>query len=378
MQVEINFDPNQKSAVIQAQSIMAALEAFFSTTLEQRISPHREKLSLVLDEDDNDGKPSFEIDTTKMEGVVKWPKNLSLGKFEHQGKVHDFLTEIAGKVLATSFMISDPKALLEDLYASEEVHQRMATAIFSANSFSRVTMKEALKLSDWQDRIKETYDLKPERPALQKIDFPTEQQETTSETESPKDFVPPKITDHRAVKIHSIIDVHAWDQAIWRGTAYAQFSPHQPPCMAFLFENEEGARRIFEGWQNRLGTQDKSDEIYVSIIRNLPDENEYYYCLQISSKLPDPKDMSPDKIITMASRSIVMTPTSNTNLETFLQSHQRAGAYYLMPAILKPSGQPEFLFDVSILKRELTVKSASDVKQHDIEAMALNVRLQSE
>ncbi len=373
MQVEINFDPNQKSAVIQAQSIIAALEAFFSTTLEQRISPHREKLILVLHETNNGEKPSFEIDTTKMEGIVKWPKDLSLGKFEHQGKVHEFMTEIAGKVLAALFVISDPKALLEDLYTNEEVHQRMATAIFSANSFSRVTMKEVLKLSDWQDRIKETYDLKPERPVLQKIEFPTEQRETTLDTEGPIDFVPPKITDHRAVKIHSLIDVHAWDQAKWRGTAYAQFSPHQPPGMAFLFENEEGARKIFEGWKGRLGAQDTDDEIYVSIIRHLPDEDEHHYCLQISSKLPDPKDMSPNKIITMASRSIVMTPTSNTNLETFLESYQHSGSYYLMPAILNPNGHPKLLYDVSILKRELVVKSASDIKQQDIEAMAMSV-----
>ena len=54
-----------------------------------------------------------------------------------------------------------------------------------------------------------------------------------------RSYKPPEIKDHRALNIRSVIDVHAWDQARWRGTAYAQFSPTKPPCVAFLFENEE-------------------------------------------------------------------------------------------------------------------------------------------
>lgn len=369
MLVEVSFNASQPYSVVRAQAVLGALEAFFSTTLEQRISPHREKLSLLLKEIDDEG--SFDINTTTMHGVIAWPKNLSMRHFEQQGKIHEFLTEISGKILAAAFMISDPKALLENLYANEEVHQRMVTSIFSSNSYSRVTLKEALRLSDWQDFIQQSYELKSGQPQLQKIEFSIES-EPEAEKPGQNSSKPPKITDHRSVKIHSVIDIHAWDQAKWRGTAYAQYGINQPPCMAFMFENEEGARKIFDGWHERFGREDKEDEIYISIVRNLPDQNKHHYCLQVSSKLPTAEHMNPDKIISIASRSIVMEPKNDENLERFLKSYHQAGAYLLMPSILKADGaMPELLFDISILKRKLIVKTAKEIKQNDIEIMAL-------
>jgi hypothetical protein len=51
--------------------------------------------------------------------------------------------------------------------------------------------------------------------------------------------------------------------------------------------------------------------------------------------------------------------------------NRQAGAYLLAPAVWKGSDQPELLLDFAILKRELTVKAASEVGEHDVEAIAL-------
>lgn len=372
MQAEIHFDAGKTSSIVKAQVVMASLEAFFSTTLEQQISPHWERLFIFLETVEGSGKPSFEIDTAKMEGVIKWPENLSVRNFENQADVHKFLGEICYKVLAAAFLINDLDNLLEKLHTNEEVHQRIMMVISSFSSFGRVTRKEALKLSDWQSSIKNTYELKSKRPVLQKIKF-SDEEKADSGNNAATGFVPPKITDHRAVKIRSIFDIHAWNQAKWRGAIH-YMSPiqNQPPCMALIFENEAEARKIFEGWRERFGSKDEDDEIYILIIRNLPKQNKHHYRLLISSKPPDVKDMDLGAAIFTPSRSVVMRPNSNGDLEKFLQLYRNAGSYYLAPAILMSGEQQlKLLSDVFMLKKALTVKPASEVKWPDVESMSL-------
>ena len=176
--------------------------------------------------------------------------------------------------------------------------------------------------------------------------------------------------DHREYTVRSIIDIHAWDQANWRGAAYMQYHPSQPPCIALLFENEKGGRKIFERWIERFGRQDKNEEISLSIIRQLPQQNKHHYCVFVTSDVPKDEDR-PNRIITMASRSLIMTPENDFNLERFLKSYSQFKAFYLLPAFLIPSGPPKMVFDLSILKLKLTIKNASDIGEQDLEVMAL-------
>jgi hypothetical protein len=72
----------------------------------------------------------------------------------------------------------------------------------------------------------------------------------------------------------------------------------------------------------------------------------------------------------MASRVQTMHAESDVNLIRFLDICGRACAFLLLPAILV-GGAPKFLPDLAILKRQLSVKTASDLNEHDLEAMAL-------
>lgn len=66
-----------------------------------------------------------------------------------------------------------------------------------------------------------------------------------------------------------------------------------------------------------------------------------------------------------------MHAESDVNLVRFLRSHEQSQAYLLVPAVLGGGGSPEFLLKLSILKRKLSVKKASEVKEHDLEMMAI-------
>jgi hypothetical protein len=146
----------------------------------------------------------------------------------------------------------------------------------------------------------------------------------------------------------------------------------QTPYMALLFKNAEAARVIFERWRARFGTEDKNEEIAISIIRNLPDADPHHYLVQITSN-PTAWDRDPSKQhVIMASRSLTMEPKTNQHLDMFLGELERSRAYHLLPAVGLTN--PKFFFNIAMLKHSLTVKLATDINESDIESVALRIR----
>ncbi len=365
MTVEINITGSTQSILV-AEAILGSLEVFFATAIEQRIVPHTEKLQLSVQESTEISKPSFVMDTMNMRGAITWPADLSPSSFENQSSIQLFWAELSGNTLATCCVVEDGGKLMKKLFADEAVQHRMTMVAIASNSYHRVASRSISRISDWQNTIKTSYELRSSRPELNFIPLT----EKSDDTEAQSDM-PPMPNDHRAYSVKSIIDIHAWDQARWRGVAYAQFSPNQPPCMAFMFENEEGGRKIFERWEERFSKQDKNEEISISIIRRLPEQSEHHYSVLITSKLPKSNSSQQNQVVTMGSRSMTMTPENSINLERFINSYNHFGAFYIMPAFSVGSGAPELAFDLSILKHDITIKNASDISQNDYEFMAL-------
>jgi hypothetical protein len=365
--VEINIEGSIQSILI-AEAVLCSLEAFFATAIELHIIPHTEKLRLNVAESAEISKPSFEISITDMIGTITWPANLSPCNFENQTNICKFWVEVSGRVLAACYIIKDTEKLLEKLFTDEAVHHRMTMVAFAATSYNRFAGRSISRISDWQEAIQKFYELRKERPILALISLTQEGDDSEYQKDSP-----PMPKDHRAYSVKSVIDIHAWDKAQWIGTAYSQFNPSQPPWMAFLFKNEEDGRKIFERWRERFSSQDKNEEISISIIRQLPKQNEHHYCIQITSKLMESENYKSNQMVTMASRSLVMMPNNDINLDTFLELYRHFGAFYILPAFGDGKKMPILAFDLSILKRELTVKLASDVEEHDKESMALRV-----
>lgn len=137
-----------------------------------------------------------------------------------------------------------------------------------------------------------------------------------------------------------------------------------------MFTNEEVGRKIFARWRERLGQDDKQDDIYVAIVRGISADHPTHYRVLITSRLPSEGEHPAGTMFAMASRMQTMQAESDINLKRFLESYGRAGAYLLLPAILV-EGVPKFLPDLAIQKRQLSVKTASGVNEHDLEAMAL-------
>jgi hypothetical protein len=75
------------------------------------------------------------------------------------------------------------------------------------------------------------FEVRPKRPSVVRK-RPAHEEERGAEA-APEDFHFSKMTDHRDVKVHSVIDVHLWNRAEWTGAAYGVADPKAPPFSTF-------------------------------------------------------------------------------------------------------------------------------------------------
>lgn len=369
MTVKISFVGNVHSILV-AETVLGSLEAFFSTAIEQKIFPHTESFQLEIIEYTESISPNLKASTEDTYGTINWPSDLSPNNLEKQSEIQKFWAEVSAHVLVTCCVLENAEIFVKNLYGDEAVQQRMAMVAIAPTSYHRVASQSVSRLSNWQEAVQSTYALRDKRPELAYV--PARGTEgLKSDNAVSTDDKPAMPNNHRAYEVRSVIDIHAWNKAQWKGVVYAQFEASRPSCMAFLFENREAGKKLFEHWRKRFGKEDTNEEIFLSIIQQLPKQNKHHYCVLATSKLPDPDSFTPQKVTTMVSRYLIMTPDSSTNLEGFLESYNKLKSFYIAPAFLDDSGKPELLFDLSILKRNLTVKLAVDVGEHDIQAIAL-------
>jgi hypothetical protein len=279
---------------------------------------------------------------------------------------------MSGHVLATTCVIENVEALLDKLYRDEAVDARMAMITAAATSYHRVASRNVSRLSDWQEAVRREYPLRTPRPQLKLVKLKADDPDAGEDSNNTGEDGP-ELTSHRAVRVRSVIDAHAWDQARWKGTCYLEYGPGRAPGMAFMFEDKVAARKIFERWRERFGSSDVNEEIYLAIVRQLPGQNPHHYTMLVTSKPPDADERDLHQSIVIASRSMTMTPDSVTNLQQFLDAYEQSGEFYLLPAVIT-NGAPELMLDLALLKRRVSVKDAASVGEHDIETMALRRR----
>jgi hypothetical protein len=368
MRVEVKIDGSE--LIVPAERILGSLEAFFATVIGQRVMPHAELFRIAVNQSDDILEPAIQTDRLDMVSTIKWPHGLSVTRFDQQREVQQFFSEVAAHVLGTACMVRDADTLVKNLYTDEAVQQRITMITAASNSYSRVATRNITRLSDWQGVVRRSYPLRDQRVELPRITLPRNVEDPDESRDAGDETF--EIKNHKGISVRSVIDIHAWDKAVWRGCGYLKVGHSGPPCMAFLFENAAAARKIFERWRGRFGEKDVNEEIAISIIRHLPETNPHHYCVQVASGYPTSSINTAGRPVLMATRSMTMEPTNSENLDMFLAGFERFGAYYLLPAA--GTANPEFFFDLAIMKRSLAVKSTAEVSEHDIASLALRIR----
>ena len=359
--------PGDDAGTVTAQAVVAAFEAMLATMIEDGVGTHTERFRVDIVETDEE-EPTVRTDPKAMRSLVAWPRSLPVSDFARQPDVGAFLMRVVGEAVAATFVLPELKDTMERLVAKGSAHDRVSSVLASLSALHRIVGRPAVRL----DRAAKDYPMR-DRPTVADIERPAAGGDDEDVLARPKSGDGrPTVGRHRGMKVQSVIDVHSWNEARWKGILYASYGDDVPPIFALTFTNAAGARRIFERWRERFGTKDVNHDINMSIIRKLPGHPASHYAVQITSRQPDDGSWERGVLYQTVNRVHVMEPADNTNLETFLSKHRAAGCFMLAPAILS-AGQPDILTDLVILKHDINVVDAAHVTEHDIENVALEM-----
>ncbi|AQV99385.1 hypothetical protein BJN34_36535 (plasmid) [Cupriavidus necator] len=368
VQVTVTHEPTDTGVTV-AEAIVGTVEAFLATAFELEAFAHAERFAVTVVEANI---PRFEVtaDTDRMRARVRWPNGVFPGSPSVYGDFLNMLLEIAATIFSATCHTKNFEDAASRLFKTDAAMDR--AAMIGSLCFSRQRIFGGVsRLNSWDKHSPKRFDARPDRPTVDREPRPSKA--STPAKDEPRDKPDfPKVTDHRDVKVHSIIDVHLWDRAGWMGAAYGVIDPKAPPFLALMFKNREAAAKIFERWRERFGAMDKDEEIHIGIIRRFSAEHPTHYGMVVTSEISGYPEES--RIAMVASRSLTMEPSDDVNLTGFLSLYEKAGAYLLMPIVMVPGQQPQFIDGLHLLKRTLHVKMAADVGPHDFENMFLEPR----
>lgn len=368
VQVNVTHGPTDTGITV-AEAIVGTVEAFFATAFELDAFAHVERFDVTVVEA-NITRFEMTADIDRMRATVRWPNGVFPGSPSVYGDFLNMLLEVAATIFSATCRTKNFEEAATRLFKSDAAMDR--AAMIGSLCFSRQRIFGGVsRLTSWEKHSPKRFEARPDRPKVDRETPPS--RVPTPAKDEPRDKPDfPKITDHRDVKVHSVIDVHLWDRAGWMGAAYGVVHPKAPPFMALLFKSREAAARIFERWRERFGAVDEEEEIHVGIIRRFSAEHPTHYGMVVTSKVS--ANPGESRIAMVASRSLTMEPSDDVNLTGFLKLYKKAGAYLLMPMVMVPGQQPQFIDELHLLKRTLHVKMASDVGPHDLENMFLGPR----
>lgn len=365
VQVHVTHQPTD-TAITISEAISGTVEAFFATAFEVDAYAHVERFDVRVIEDDIE-KYEVEMHLEEMRVDVRWPRGVFPGAPSAYGDYRHMLLEVAGTVFGATCYATNLKDAGSRLLKNDAAIDRVA--MIASLCFSRQRIFHGVaRLRTWDELSPRSYDATPDRPQVQR----KAPSSTWPENNVREGYKFPKVTDHREIRVRSVIDVHLWDSAGWTGAGYGVLDPRLPPFIALMFKSREAAIKIFNRWRERFGEADKEEEIHIGIVRRFSTEHPTHYGMVITSKYPETEEDL--KFATITSRTLTMEPANDVNLTGFLEMYKKAGAYLLIPIVITPGEPPETISGLHLLKRSLTVKMADDVRPGDLENLFLQPR----
>lgn len=179
--------------------------------------------------------------------------------------------------------------------------------------------------------------------------------------------------------ITSMIDIEAWNKAVWRGAGFVL--GYMPlPALLLPFVNEKYAIKIFEDWIKIIGRDDKKEDIRIALVEgDVPGETSGYYVvvgnnIDEAMKRAKKGGFSADEtMILNVSRIIRANPRDNfQSFNYFKDAYHQYGEYMLMPAVLnEKTREIKPLPQYGIHKKQLVYRHISDITENDQDAILL-------
>lgn len=177
--------------------------------------------------------------------------------------------------------------------------------------------------------------------------------------------------------ISGLIDQDEWDNARWMSGVSYMYSQDLPPVFTVVFKNFEMGVEIFKNIIDKIGTDDTTERLRISIIEGEVSGQDNGYFVVIGENIESTKELLSKKeetkeiqYIGISQRIQRMRPKPGSeNLENFKKEVAKHACYYVAPA--EQIEDPErgigyrVQMDYKILKRKIEFRMYKDVLEID-------------
>ena len=374
--------PATSNSMSVAEAVLGTIEAFFATSLDERIMPYRSMAKIIV-EPASDLTKGLRVTEENIDGDaflrVQHPTIVSPFTAEARRKYRDGLMTLIARFMVHATVAEDIAAYMDRIAGEERGFSR--ALIYSEVSLAQDNLfgsSPKVLLSDWSPlegarrfpliRTSEWNEGLP----IEQIPLP-DQDEQQLDLSDPSAFFRRKAASekHGDRKIASQIDIPLWDSAGWCAVFYFSDPRRAPyPVLCLGFKSKDAAEKIFQGWRKQLGPRDEQNRLRVTILKGIERANPAAYRIFVSTNVDPSEDLN--ALVMMVGRHNTMAPTTTKNLETFLRSVEQSGQYLLAPAhFVSETEIPDIGLRLAILKDQLIVKNAWEVTLNDFDAPAL-------
>jgi hypothetical protein len=371
---------NNDQSIYLAEALLGAVEAFFATSLDQRILTFRSDMKIVVRPSDAISPP-FTISEERAEGsqylLVQHPPGKPDRAEDYRQKYRDTMMKAIGRILTHISVLDDAEKYFEGVAGAERGFSR--ALIFSEVDIASEKIfgeEPRLGLTSLLIGDEASYPLKRERKWSEGIVFEVSIADEEEDQELSLEDGLGRFSDlpHSARKVVSLIDVPRWNRARWSATMYATDPNGRfPPILGLGFEDIAVAREIFHELRAKLGNADRDNKLRVAILTGVDKSNPASYNVVISTNL-DENTKKSNILLMMVSRVNQMTPRNTANSDRFLSAVGERGIYIIAPAHFDGNAatlpMPEI--GIGIEKSAIIVRPAWQVGRHDEDAAGIS------
>ena len=380
--------PDDVHAVLLAEAVLAAIEAFLSTSLDATVMPHRSSFRLrVTPSESTTGPMSFAIQDA--EGIsfieIYYPsKGFDLSAIDHQESFRGELKNLITAMVLEIAIFSDANEFFEKVIKGERGLERALNFTGAATTIRNVLDDNPkIRLSDWiADDSETSFSVLRASSWYQKQNAGRSAESMfLTDLRPGVGDAPPELrsidsTSHRDRRVLSILDMNMWDRADWKGLVFGIDPISNLPVLCFAFGNRDEGRNVSLYLQQRLGSEDTEEEMKISIIKGIDSANPAAYRIVIGSNIRKELSRVENHKATVLSMSRIHTlePQSTENLDQFIQAFERANSYIISTVYISPDlSNPEPFTDFRSLKKELSVRQAWEIGENDPDLCGLRL-----
>lgn len=293
--------------------------------------------------------------------------------------ITDTLYNLLINVLAVSFIYKDFESTMEKMFVNDKTFERVLNhtnclynlnKIFGNDEDEDHTHYEVKRVKEWYSEGNINYPIEETEDPFENIENIVYSKPTDDELEK-KCF---ENISHSNIYTSGIIKCNHWDSAIWKGIVYlGDLDSKKYIKIGFLFENENGAKKVFQDLIDNASRNDDTGKIILSFIKGINKDRIYDYRVLITGRVDVPKGNNENIIINSISRFHEMNCRDGANIK-ILEDVIYEGAnpsIHIFPAIIGLDRRIKPLWDFEIKIRRIYIKQAYEISKSDIEATAI-------